>query len=147
MTMATSVELRVPLLDHKLLEFAAGLPEDFKVRGFTTKYIAKKAFDGRVPREILNRKKAGFPVPFGCWLRTDLKDMVRDVLLDRLTLERGYFTRKGLEELIQEQSQSGRYSKEILSLVSLELWHRAFLKPSSAASASHDPQPVRTLPN
>jgi asparagine synthase (glutamine-hydrolysing) len=131
MTMATSIELRVPLLDHKLLEFAAGLPEDFKVRGLTTKYIAKKAFQGRLPQEILNRRKAGFPVPFGKWLRTELKDLVHDVLLDRTTLARGYFNKQCVESLIKEHSESGRYSKEILSLVSLELWHRAFLKPGS----------------
>src|ERR1700738_998102 len=64
MTMANSVELRVPLLDHKLLEFAATLPSTFKVNGFSMKYIAKKALRGRVPRAILARKKAGFPVPY-----------------------------------------------------------------------------------
>src|SRR5262249_46389262 len=64
MTMSNSIELRVPLLDHKLLEFAATLPENFKVRGFTTKYIAKTALRTRVPQEILDRKKAGFPVPY-----------------------------------------------------------------------------------
>src|SRR6202048_981828 len=67
MTMANSVELRVPLLDHKILEFAASLPQDFKVHGFTTKYIAKKTLSGCVPREILQRKKAGFPVPYETW--------------------------------------------------------------------------------
>jgi asparagine synthase (glutamine-hydrolysing) len=127
MTMATSIELRVPLLDHKVLEFAAGLPENFKVRGLTTKYIAKKALEGRVPKAILNRKKAGFPVPFGNWLRTELKDLVHDVLLDRATIERGYFNRKGLEGLVQKHSDSGDYAKEVLSLLSMELWHRAFL--------------------
>ena len=74
MTMANSIELRVPLLDHKLLEFAAALPENFKVRGFTTKYIVKRALRKRVPKEILHRKKAGFPVPYASWLRTELKD-------------------------------------------------------------------------
>jgi asparagine synthase (glutamine-hydrolysing) len=63
MTMANSIELRVPLLDHKILEFAASLPQNFKVRGFTTKYLAKKTLRGLVPREILQRKKTGFPVP------------------------------------------------------------------------------------
>src|SRR5208337_1039084 len=63
MTMANSIELRVPFLDHKFLEFAASLPENFKVRGFTTKYIAKEALRDRVPQEILHRKKVGFPVP------------------------------------------------------------------------------------
>jgi len=136
MTMANSVELRVPLLDHKLLEFAASLPERFKVRGFTTKYIAKKALRQRVPREILDRKKVGFPVPYGAWLKTELKDMVHDVLLDRETLARGYFNRRCVENLIKEHSESERFPKEILSLMSLELWHRAFLGKGDAADDS-----------
>ncbi len=64
MTMANSIELRVPLLDHKILEFAASLPENLKVRGLTTKYIAKSALRKTVPQEIFDRKKAGFPVPY-----------------------------------------------------------------------------------
>lgn len=136
MTMANSVELRVPLLDHKLLEFAASLPERFKVRGFTTKYIAKTALRKQVPREILDRKKVGFPVPYGAWLRTELKDMVHDVLLDRETLARGYFKRSCVENLIKEHSQSECFPKEILSLVSLELWHRAFFGKGDGADDS-----------
>lgn len=129
MTMANSVELRVPLLDHRLLEFAASLPQNFKVRNFTTKYIAKLALRNRVPEEILNRKKVGFPVPFGSWLRSELRDYVHDVLFDRETLQRGYFNRRSVEKLIQNHASSGTFSKEILSLVALELWHRSFLAP------------------
>ena len=69
-TMANSVELRVPLLDHKVLEFAAALPIDFKVRGLETKYLAKRVLADRVPREIIKRKKAGFPIPYSSWLRS-----------------------------------------------------------------------------
>ena len=134
MTMANSIELRVPLLDHKVLEFAAGLPENFKVRGFTTKYIAKQALRDRVPQEILDRKKVGFPTPFSSWLKTDLKDWVQDVLLDRQTLERGYFNRSCVENLIKEHSQSERFPKEILSLISLELWHRNFVGKTESVS-------------
>ena len=133
MTMANSIELRVPLLDHKVLEFAARLPENFKIRGSTTKYILKKALGSRVPKEILHRRKAGFPVPFESWLRTDLRDYVRGVLLDRTTLSRGYFDKRGVEALIDRQCASGEYSKEVLSLVSLELWHRAFLRQPQRA--------------
>jgi asparagine synthase (glutamine-hydrolysing) len=136
MTMANSVELRVPLLDHKLLEFAACLPETFKVRGFTTKYIAKTTLRKRVPQEILDRKKVGFPVPYGAWLKNELKDMVHDVLLDQETLARGYFNRSCVESLIKEHSETERFPKEILSLVSLELWHRAFLGKRKPAEDS-----------
>jgi asparagine synthase (glutamine-hydrolysing) len=126
MTMANSVELRVPLLDHKVLEFAASLPENFKVRGFTTKYIAKQALSRRVPKEILKRKKAGFPVPYEAWMRTVLKDWVRDLLLDRRSIQRGYFNPTAIEKLLEEDRRYHNHPKEVFSLVSLELWHRAF---------------------
>jgi asparagine synthase (glutamine-hydrolysing) len=127
MTMANSVELRVPLLDHKILEFAASLPGNYKVRGFTTKYLAKKALLSRVPREIVKRKKAGFPLPYGSWLRKEMKPWLNDILLDRKTRERGYFDRACVEQLLSENSRCGLYAKELFSLATLELWHRAFL--------------------
>ena len=139
MTMANSIELRVPLLDHVLLEFAASLPEDFKVRGLTTKFIAKRALKYLIPREILNRRKAGFPVPWTAWLRTDLRAWVSDVLLDSESMGRGYFKKSTVEKLINENVRSGSYSKEVLSLISLELWHRAFLNRSSAPAADAVP--------
>jgi asparagine synthase (glutamine-hydrolysing) len=126
MTMANSVELRVPLLDHKILEFAASLPSSFKVRGFTTKYLAKKALGSRVPRSILDRPKAGFPVPYESWLRGSLRGWVRDVLLDRKTTNRGYFVAGSIERLLSASDNQGGNFKEIFSLATLELWHRAF---------------------
>lgn len=143
MTMANSVELRVPFLDHKFLEFAASLPENFKVRGFTTKYIAKRALRDRVPQQILRRKKAGFPVPFESWMRTELKDLVRSVLLDSETVSRGYFNRSSLEQLIDDDLRLHAYPTEIFSLVSLELWHRAFLnRPKGTTAADRVPLAV-----
>jgi asparagine synthase (glutamine-hydrolysing) len=127
MTMANSIELRVPLLDHKLLEFAASLPGNYKVRRFTTKYIAKKALQDRVPPEIRKRKKTGFPVPYENWLRHDLKDWLYDILLDSKTISRGYFDRRFIESLLEEAQSSAKFSKEIFSLAVLELWHREFL--------------------
>ena len=90
----------IRLLDHKLLEFAAALPQNFKVNGFTTKYLAKVALKDRLPKEILERKKVGFPVPYDTWMRTELKDWVREVLLDRESIARGYFNRQCIENLI-----------------------------------------------
>ncbi|HEY1807830.1 MAG TPA: asparagine synthase (glutamine-hydrolyzing) [Acidobacteriaceae bacterium] len=139
MTMANSIELRVPFLDHKLLEFAASLPENLKVRGLTTKYVAKRALASRIPEPILRRRKAGFPVPFGTWMRTDLKDFVHDVLLDRTTRERGYFNTAWVEGMLRANAESGAYSKEVLSLLTLELWHRAFLSSNAGVA----PEPVR----
>jgi asparagine synthase (glutamine-hydrolysing) len=127
MTMANSLELRVPLLDHKLLEFAATLPSNFKVHGLTTKYIAKRALGKQIPTEIIERKKAGFPVPYENWLRTDLRDSIHDVLLDRETLDRGYFKKSAIEKLLRDNAESGAHARDIFSLLVLELWHRQFL--------------------
>jgi asparagine synthase (glutamine-hydrolysing) len=132
MTMANSLELRVPLLDHRFLEFAASLPQHYKLKGFTLKYIWKKALAKRVPERILNRKKAGFPVPYEFWLRNDLRDQIRCILTDRKTTERGYFQKAAVEKLVNANNQLGTYSKEVFSLVALELWHRMFLDGEQA---------------
>lgn len=126
MTMANSLELRVPLLDHRLLEFAASLPSHYKLKGFTLKYIWKRALSKRIPEPILNRKKAGFPVPYESWLRNDFRDQIHAILTDRRTIQRGYFHTKSVENLIDANHHHGTYSKEIFSLVTLELWHRMF---------------------
>ena len=128
MTMANSLELRVPLLDHRLLEFAAALPPHFKLKGFTLKYIWKKALSKRVPDTILKRKKAGFPVPYESWLRNEFRDDIRAILTDRKTVQRGYFEKIAVDNLIAENEKHGSYSKEVFSLVTLELWHRMFLE-------------------
>jgi asparagine synthase (glutamine-hydrolysing) len=126
-TMANSLELRVPLLDHRLLEFAASLPANFKLKGFTTKYILKKALSERIPKAIRDRKKTGFPVPYESWIRRDFKDAVWSVLTDPKTVKRGYFRQDAVEGLLRANSNGSNYSKEIFSLLILELWHRTFL--------------------
>lgn len=146
MTMANSLELRVPLLDHRVLEFAAALPADYKVRGFSLKYILKRALAKRVPQAILKRKKAGFPVPYDSWMRGDLKNWLSGILLDRETSARGYFRKSTVEKLLLENAGTGRYSKELFSLAVLELWHRQFLgdeKPSMPGSDLPEPSLTR----
>jgi asparagine synthase (glutamine-hydrolysing) len=127
MTMANSIELRVPLLDHVVLEFAASLPSDFKLRGLTTKYILKKACKSRIPDEIINRKKTGFPVPYDQWMSRELNGHITDILLDKRTINRGYFNQKAISGLLDANRQKPAYSKEIFLLVALELWHRCFI--------------------
>ena len=133
MTMANSIELRVPLLDHEVLEFATSLPANLKLNGFKTKYILKKAMADKIPPEIRNRKKAGFPVPYESWLRNDLKDAVWGVLTDRKTINRGYFKQDAIESLLRANSNGANYSKEIFSLLNLELWQRTFLEGETVA--------------
>ena len=128
MTMANSIELRVPLLDHRVLEFAASLSPALKLNGRNTKYILKKALSKKIPSEIRNRKKTGFPVPYASWLRNELKDVVWDVLTDGKTISRGYFRKDAVESLLRANSNGTDYSKEIFSLLSLELWQRTFLE-------------------
>ncbi len=135
MTMANSIELRVPFLDHRLLEFAASLPEHQKVHQFATKYIAKKALSNRIPEAILRRKKVGFPVPYDQWMRGELRDWARDLLLDPNAQTRAYFDRGSVDKLLRMDEATKGYPKEVLSLVALELWHQAFLSGNVAGTA------------
>src|SRR5260370_22422555 len=128
MTMANSLELRVPFLDHKVLEFAARLPRNQKVRGLQMKYLLKKVLAKRVPGEILQRRKVAFPVPYVKWMRHELKDLARYILLYSKSLSRGYFQKAAVEDLIVHNSRSNDYANEIFSLMVLELWHRAFIR-------------------
>lgn len=132
-TMANSVELRVPFLDHKVLEFAASLPPSFKVRGLTTKYIAKSALKQYVPESIIKRKKAGFPVPYAAWLRGPLRDWLSGLILDRNAQTRKYFNQNETEKLVAGHVLNGGHAKELFSLAILELWHQEFLGPRSAS--------------
>jgi asparagine synthase (glutamine-hydrolysing) len=127
MTMANSVELRVPMLDHVLLEFAAGLPDRLKLHGVNTKYILKKVASKRIPKEIITRKKAGFPTPFSKWLKNK-EDLVLNILTDPKTLNRGYFDNDKLNEMILNPwRKDGSNSMIIFNLLTLEIWHREFV--------------------
>jgi asparagine synthase (glutamine-hydrolysing) len=138
MTMANSVELRVPLLDHKVLEFAAGLPRNEKIRRWTMKSLAKRALKGRLPEAILARRKAGFPVPYQSWLRGSLRKWASEILLDQRALNRGYFEKGAVEKLINLNLRGADYSKELFSLLVLELWLRTFVDQKHAVPVPAD---------
>jgi asparagine synthase (glutamine-hydrolysing) len=124
-TMAYSVEARSPLLDHELMQFAASLPANYKLRGRDGKHILKSALRGVVPDEILDRRKMGFGVPLPRWFREDLRDLPSEILLDPHTIERGYFKREEVERLIREHQQShADHSQRLWVLLQLEMWHR-----------------------
>jgi len=127
-TMAHSLEARSPFLDHKLMEFAASLPDDLKLRGIESKYLLKHTLCGMIPRPIVQRKKMGFGVPLDMWFRNDLKEMAYDVLLAKKCTERGYFKPESLQKLLDEHA-SERYdhSYRIWALLFLEMWHRMFV--------------------
>jgi asparagine synthase (glutamine-hydrolysing) len=126
-TMAASVELRVPFLDHTVLEFAAALPPEFKVRGRATKRVLRQAVEKRVPGEILKRRKVGFPVPYGQWLAGDLGGFVRETILSSKAISRGYFRRSGVEAVLSGERKGGASSREVFALLVLEMWHRLFV--------------------
>jgi asparagine synthase (glutamine-hydrolysing) len=128
MTMANSLEARVPLLDHELIELVAGMPSSLKMKGTETKYILKKAMEGIVPNEILYREKQGFGVPVGEWINDKLRDRINNDLADRRAVERGYFNSKYVETLLLEHSSGRRdHSNALWMLWMLELWFRRYI--------------------
>ena len=127
-SMAHSLEARSPFLDHKVMEFAASLPPNLKLRGMETKFLLKDTLSDIVPQEILQRKKMGFGVPLDVWFRNDLKEMAYDVLLDQKSIERGYFRKEYVSKMLDEHvSKQYDHSYRIWALLFLELWHKMFV--------------------
>jgi asparagine synthase (glutamine-hydrolysing) len=137
MSMATSIELREPFLDYRLIEFAATVPSRYKVRRGQTKYILKRALKDILPREILHRPKMGFPTPLAKMFRGDLYSYVRDVLLDDRSNARGYFDKATVTRLVDEHlaGQSDHHSI-LWRLLILEEWHRQFADTPRPAVAA-----------
>ncbi len=137
MTMATAVELRVPFLDHKLVEYIAGLPDEAKIRGNQGKWILRNTIGTEIPPSILHRSKKGFPMPARAWFRTHLREFVRDTLLGRDSACGNYFSRQAIEEIVDLQ-EKGRFSgyQEVWSLIVFEQWHKHFIEGSEATHAS-----------
>jgi asparagine synthase (glutamine-hydrolysing) len=138
MSMLTSLEVRVPILDHLFVEWVTGLGPKWKLRGRQQKYLLRKLAERvGVPRSVLYRRKQGFALPLKHWMRHELKDLIHSTLLEPRALQRGYFDARGLRRLLEEhfsgrRDQSGR----IWRLLVFELWHRNFLESLSGANAS-----------
>jgi asparagine synthase (glutamine-hydrolysing) len=136
-TMAYSLEGRSPLLDHELMQFAASLPERMKVSGRQKKAVFRHAMRGIVPDEILDAPKRGFQPPVAAWLRGELRDYAREVLLDPATRERGYFRTDVVTRLLDEHAGGGAdHSQGIWTLLVLELWHREFVDSTAALAGA-----------
>jgi asparagine synthase (glutamine-hydrolysing) len=127
-TMAHSLEARSPLLDHELMELAASIPAELKVRRWHKKWILREALRGWLPSEILDRPKQGFQVPIDHWFGKELGAYAREVLLDPLSLARGYFRPDAVHNVLERQSV-GTYAdaQQMWSLLMMELWHREVL--------------------
>jgi asparagine synthase (glutamine-hydrolysing) len=126
-SMANSLEMRSPLLDHELMEFAARLPANMKIRRFETKHVLKKVFGRFLPLEMLQRPKMGFGVPLDRWFRGELKEMSYDLILSKRAIERGYFREEQVRRILDEHVQGKwNWQYQIYNLLMLELWHRRF---------------------
>lgn len=138
MTMANGLELRVPFLDHKMVEFAATLPNASKIHGKGGKTLLRSAMRGVLPDAIIDRPKKGFPIPIGSWLRTSLRQFTRDHLLARDSACSRYVDRDETARLVEEHEQ-GRAdrSQEIWTLLVFEFWHRHFIEDHPAAPGRH----------
>ena len=125
LSMAHSLELRVPFCDHELLSFALALPASTRLAGGTLKGFMRKALRGLLPSTILNRAKYGFRVPLARWLREDLREMVHDLLSDETVRRRGYVKPEYVRWLVHEHETGARnFADQIYALLVLELWQR-----------------------
>ena len=145
MSMAVSLECRVPLLDHELVELAAAMPEGIKMRGGTLKYAMKKALSGILPDEILHRPKRGFGTPMGAWLKDDLAPTLRDLLSAENVRKRGWFQHHAVERLIAEHASNREdRTDQLLSLMNMEVWSRVFLDRRSPEDVAAELKHLRS---
>lgn len=129
MSMAASIESRVPFLDHPLVEWASRLPQRLKLRGLTTKYVLRKAMEGRVPAPILSRRKMGFPVPVGAWLRGPYRHLLDEYVLGPRALARGLFALGELRRMVAAHtSGTEQHGQRLWALINLEMWQRQMLE-------------------
>jgi len=134
MSMAASIESRVPFLDHPLVEWTARLPERLKLRGGTTKYILREAMRDVLPAEILTRGKMGFPVPIGAWFRGQFRGIIDELVLSPRALERGLFDAGTIRSLVSRHAAGEDHAERLWSLVNLEIWHRVVVEGEPAAA-------------
>jgi asparagine synthase (glutamine-hydrolysing) len=136
MAMASSLEVRSPLLDHHVIEFATGLPSDLKYRGGVSKYLLKRYAERRVPRSVIHRPKMGFSIPLADWLRGELRATGEDLLLSDRALGRGYFDTAAVRAMwTRHQGRVRDHSHHLWALMMLELWHRLFVDQAPTPTA------------
>src|SRR5262249_2439723 len=138
MSMLTSLEVRVPILDHLFVEWVTSLGPEWKMRDSNQKYIFRKLAERvGVPREVLYRPKQGFALPLVYWTRNEMKELILGTLLDSRTLQRGYLDPKGVRHLLDEHFSGRRdHSGRVWRLLLFELWHRNFLDRFAGAASS-----------
>jgi len=141
MAMANSLEVRSPLLDHKVIEFAASLPVRWKYHHGVAKYLLKRYAEQRVPAAVIHRPKMGFAVPLADWLRGDLRTTGEELVLSERALGRGYFRAEHVREMWRRhQSGERNHAWHLWALMVLEVWHRLFVDQVPS------PQPPDVMP-
>jgi len=128
MSMAASIESRVPFLDHKLVEYSASMPDKLKLHGWTTKYVLREAMKELLPQPILKRRKMGFPVPLGRWFREELRPYLHEYVLSERAADRGYFRPDYIRQIVHEHtSGKSNHADRLWTLLNFEIWHRHFI--------------------
>ena len=135
MSMATSIESRVPFLDHKLVEFTAKMPDAMKLRGGTTKYVLRESMKGVLPEKILSRSKMGFPVPIGRWFRGPFKSVIDEYVLSERALSRGIFAPDFVRHIVSLHQAGEDHSERLWSLLNFEMWLRRFFDTEELPSS------------
>ena len=138
MSMAASIESRVPFLDHKLVEFTARLPRRMKIRGRETKWILREAMKGILPAEILTRSKMGFPVPVGAWFRNEFRSVVEEYVLSERSLSRGIFAADFVREVVSRHNAGENHDERLWFLVNFEMWQRQFIDGEKANNVERE---------
>ncbi len=132
MSMAASLEARVPLLDHRIVEFALNLPDEMKLRGKTTKWILRQAMTGRLPDSILRKPKEGFSIPLKHWLRGPLRPLMNELLSPAVIQQMGYFRPETIQQWLQEhQTNRANHSHRLWALMVFTMWHNHTLRPGT----------------
>jgi asparagine synthase (glutamine-hydrolysing) len=139
MSMAVSLECRVPLLDHELVELAAQMPQSVKIRGGRLKHAMKSALKDVLPADILDRRKRGFGTPMGAWLKGDLAPLMSDLLSKDAIEARGWFRHEQVTQLVAAH-RANRIdgTDRLLSLMNLEIWSRMYLDQRTPADVADE---------
>ena len=128
MSMAVSLECRVPLLDHELLEMAAAMPSRIKIQGGQLKHVLKAALADKLPQDILHRAKRGFGTPMGAWLKQSLQPLLRGLLAPAVIRQRGWLAPEPVQRLLEDHlAARADYTDVLLALLNLEVWARLYL--------------------
>jgi asparagine synthase (glutamine-hydrolysing) len=129
MTMAHSLEARVPLLDHRIAQFGFSLPSKYKIRGGTTKYMLREAATKYIPRKFIYRKKQTFHVPIENWIETDLKGECEELLSKNKIRQQGFFNHTYIQKIFDNYKKSKLfYARQIWNLINFQIWHDKFIE-------------------